>query len=127
MRDAAAQIEIDEYSWYEGQMQGGEFHGQGVAIGANGCRYEGEWRNNMPNGHGTMTYPDGSVYSGQWKDSKFLGAADGADNDDDDDFKTVNEAVKTLQVLGRTSSLVARAPSSVRSKPLPDRSDDGSW
>ena len=52
-------------------------------------------------------------------------AADGDDNDDD--FKSVSEAVKTLQVLGRTSSLIARAPSSVRSEPLPDRSDDESW
>ena len=72
MRVAAAQIEIEEGEdnggWrYEGQMQRGERHGQGVCS-------EAEVRGrDICNGHGTLTYLDGSVHSGQWKDHEFLG------------------------------------------------------
>ena len=80
MRAAAAQIEIKEEDWsyrYEGQVQGEEWHGQGVLSRANGYgsgyRYEGGFRNTEYHGHGTMTYPDDRVESGQWEDNKFLG------------------------------------------------------
>lgn len=75
---------------YEGQLQGGEPHGQGKAeyqsgnvyegqwvhglrTGhgtyqvASGARYEGEWLNGLRHGTGTQTWQNGTVYEGQWE------------------------------------------------------------
>ena len=66
---------------YEGDLLGGDPHGQGVAMLPSGHRHEGEFRTfvkdgvnvTMPHGQGVSTGPDGSRYEGEWREGSFHG------------------------------------------------------
>lgn len=55
---------------YEGHWKKGKFAGRGKMIYNNGDIYEGEWRNNIKEGKGIMRYADGSTFDGRWIDNK---------------------------------------------------------
>jgi hypothetical protein len=57
-------------SWYEGDIQGGKRHGQGIWVRPDGTKYNGQWQNDKPNGQGTINWPDGRKYIGEWKEGK---------------------------------------------------------
>lgn len=57
-------------SVYEGDIEGGKRHGQGIWVKTDGTKYAGQWKNDKPNGQGTITWPDGRKYSGYWKAGK---------------------------------------------------------
>lgn len=58
---------------YEGELDAGRAHGQGIATFANGDHYEGSWRAGSFWGQGSMTYADGSSYAGEWEANRFHG------------------------------------------------------
>lgn len=57
-------------SVYEGDIEGGKRHGQGIWVKTDGTKYAGQWKNDKPDGQGTITWPDGRKYSGYWKAGK---------------------------------------------------------
>lgn len=57
-------------SIYEGDIEGGKRHGQGIWVKTDGTKYSGQWKNDKPDGQGTITWPDGRRYSGNWKAGK---------------------------------------------------------
>lgn len=57
-------------STYEGDVEGGKRHGQGVWIKTDGTKYAGQWKNDKPDGQGTITWPDGRKYTGYWKSGR---------------------------------------------------------
>lgn len=59
---------------YEGELDAGKAHGQGIATYANGDRYEGSWKAGKYWGQGNMTYSDGSNYAGEWEAGRFHGS-----------------------------------------------------
>lgn len=58
---------------YEGELDAGKAHGQGIATYANGDRYEGSWKAGQFWGQGNLTYADGSNYAGEWEANRFHG------------------------------------------------------
>ncbi|POM73396.1 MORN repeat-containing protein 5-like isoform X2 [Phytophthora palmivora] len=56
-----------EYSQskYEGSMEFGRYHGNGVLHLPDGYRYEGEFKNGEFHGHGTLFFPEGQL-EGEW-------------------------------------------------------------
>ncbi len=63
-------ITYPDSSWYEGDIQGGKRHGQGIWVRPDGTKYNGQWQNDKPNGQGTINWPDGRKYIGEWKEGK---------------------------------------------------------
>jgi hypothetical protein len=63
-------ITYPDGSWYEGDIQGGKRHGQGIWVRPDGTKYNGQWQNDKPNGQGTINWPDGRKYIGEWKEGK---------------------------------------------------------
>ena len=57
---------------YTGEMENGQFNGQGTFTSTDGDVYSGEWKDDQPNGQGTITAADGSVTSGIWLDGKLV-------------------------------------------------------
>ena len=57
---------------YEGEVRGGEPHGQGAMTYRGGSRIEGEWRHGRPHGRATWTAGEQS-YEGEWRDGKPYG------------------------------------------------------
>lgn len=55
---------------YEGQWQGGAYHGHGRKTWHNGDAYEGRFQNSQRHGQGRMTFASGEVYDGEWMDDK---------------------------------------------------------
>ena len=55
---------------YEGAFHEGKYNGQGVYKFASGERYEGEFRNGKFNGKGTYSWSDGNKFEGVFKDDK---------------------------------------------------------
>ena len=68
---------------YEGSMQAGRLHGQGVLTRTDGARYEGEWHNGKRHGAGTYRWASGHRYEGGWSDDRphGFGTATFADGD----------------------------------------------
>lgn len=64
---------LPDGSRYEGDLENGRPHGQGVMIWPDGERYEGSFRNGMRDGHGVVTYPVGLRSEGEWKNDKAVG------------------------------------------------------
>ena len=63
-------ITYPDGSWYEGDIQDGKRHGQGIWVRPDGTKYKGQWQNDKPNGQGTINWPDGRRYIGEWKEGK---------------------------------------------------------
>ena len=59
-------------SEYTGSWRGGEFHGRGRYVFANGDKYIGNFRNGMFHGEGTMHWADGTKYSGNFYNGKLI-------------------------------------------------------
>ena len=70
-------------SVYEGECQGGKFHGTGEYRYFNGDSYRGQWKDNQRWGQGTYTQANGWAFEGTWyKNNKhgegfFVSAAKG--------------------------------------------------
>lgn len=62
----------DDGSTYDGQIVGGERHGEGLWKSAQET-YEGQWKQDHRHGKGKQTWEDGRVYAGQFADGKFHG------------------------------------------------------
>ncbi|CAN0099506.1 unnamed protein product, partial [Discosporangium mesarthrocarpum] len=65
---------------YEGEWEGGMFHGHGKIIWGkgvqdtpNGCVYEGEFRKGERHGQGKCVFPGGEQYEGGWENNKMHG------------------------------------------------------
>ena len=56
---------------YEGELRDGKQHGHGTLTQVNGARYVGAWRNGRPNGEGTYTQVNGTIFEGAWRDGCF--------------------------------------------------------
>lgn len=63
-------ITYPDGSWYEGDIQDGKRHGQGIWVRPDGTKYNGQWQDDKPNGQGTINWPDGRKYVGEWKEGK---------------------------------------------------------
>ncbi len=68
---------------YEGELDAGRPHGQGLATFDNGDRYNGEWKAGSFWGQGKMSLQGGSSYEGAWEAGLYHGsgtfqAADGS-------------------------------------------------
>ena len=59
-------IEYDNGS-YEGEIQNGNFHGQGIYRWNNGNSYDGDWANGNMHGHGIYRWDNGDVYDGEFQ------------------------------------------------------------
>ena len=59
---------------YEGELEGGKAHGQGMATYDNGDSYEGGWVAGKHHGQGSMQFHDGSNYAGEWENGQFHGS-----------------------------------------------------
>ena len=55
---------------YEGRFHEGKYHGQGVYKFASGERYEGEFRDGKFHGHGVYTWAGGLRFEGIWQDNR---------------------------------------------------------
>ena len=55
---------------YEGAFHEGKYHGQGVFKFASGERYEGEFRNGKFHGHGVYTWAGGLRFEGVWQNNQ---------------------------------------------------------
>jgi len=55
---------------YVGEIQNGQFHGQGVYKFASGERYEGEFRNGKFHGHGVYRWAGGLRFEGTWQNNR---------------------------------------------------------
>ena len=55
---------------YEGRFHEGKYHGQGVYKFASGERYEGEFRNGKFHGHGVYRWAGGLRFEGIWQDNR---------------------------------------------------------
>ena len=54
---------------YDGEWDGGRYHGQGIFSSGNGYRYEGGWRCGKRHGYGCEVMQDGVVYEGEFVDN----------------------------------------------------------
>ena len=52
---------------YQGQMENGKNHGEGIYKVDNGARYEGQWFEGKAHGEGILYGAEGDRYEGQWK------------------------------------------------------------
>jgi len=60
--------------YYQGQMLGSQYHGQGHLITLGGDEYVGAFRSNQQTGRGKMTYAStGNVYEGEWQAGRHHG------------------------------------------------------
>lgn len=59
---------------YEGELDAGKAHGQGIATFSNGDTYEGGWKAGQFWGQGTLNYADGGSYAGEWEANRFHGS-----------------------------------------------------
>ena len=60
--------------FYEGQMVGSKYHGQGHLIAMNGDEYIGQFRDGQKSGHGKMIYSStGNIYEGEWAEDEHHG------------------------------------------------------
>ena len=55
---------------YEGRFHEGKYHGQGVYKFSSGERYEGEFRDGKFHGHGVYTWAGGLRFEGIWQDNR---------------------------------------------------------
>ena len=55
---------------YEGRFHEGKYHGQGVYKFASGERYEGEFRDGKFHGHGVYTWTGGLRFEGAWQNNR---------------------------------------------------------
>ena len=58
---------------YVGEMQNGQFHGQGAYFFSNGNEYEGAFHEGKYHGQGVFKFANGERYEGQFRDGKFHG------------------------------------------------------
>lgn len=60
--------------YYDGQMLGRNYHGQGHLISMNGDEYVGQFKDGLKSGHGKMIYSaTGNIYEGEWADNEHHG------------------------------------------------------
>ena len=60
--------------YYEGQMLGHKYHGEGHLIAMNGDEYVGHFQDGQKSGHGRMTYAStGNIYEGDWASDEHHG------------------------------------------------------
>jgi hypothetical protein len=59
---------------YEGELDAGKAHGQGIATFSNGDTYEGGWKAGQFWGQGTLAYAAGGSYAGEWEADRFHGS-----------------------------------------------------
>ena len=55
---------------YVGEIQNGQFHGQGVFKFASGERFEGEFRDGKFHGQGVYTWAGGLRFEGAWQNNR---------------------------------------------------------
>ncbi|MBB5211904.1 C13 family peptidase [Microbulbifer hydrolyticus] len=65
--------ELPDGSVYNGEMEGGLFHGEGELIWPDGREYRGGFRKGMLGGQGKFTYADGCIYEGEFARGDFNG------------------------------------------------------
>ena len=58
---------------YVGEMQNGQFHGQGAYCFSNGNEYEGRFHEGKYHGNGVYKFSSGERYEGEFRDGKFHG------------------------------------------------------
>ena len=61
------------YNTYRGEVQGGERHGSGSFLYADGGEWHGEWKAGRKDGHGVWVWVNGSEMAGEWKDDELQG------------------------------------------------------
>lgn len=60
--------------YFQGQMLGNQYYGQGHLIAMSGDEYKGSFKDGKKHGRGTMTYAStGNVYEGEWEDDEHHG------------------------------------------------------
>ncbi|SVD02752.1 uncharacterized protein METZ01_LOCUS355606, partial [marine metagenome] len=57
-------------SKYQGELNNGQKHGQGILILPNGERYEGQFENDFAHGEGVYTWGDGVRSEGEFREGK---------------------------------------------------------
>lgn len=67
---AEAEMTLADGSRYVGEMENGQFNGQGTKIFPLGSRYVGNWVNGKEEGKGEIFYFDGRHFQGQWRGGK---------------------------------------------------------
>ena len=58
---------------YVGEIQNGQFHGQGAYFFSNGNEYEGAFHDGRYHGQGVFKFASGERYEGEFRDGKFHG------------------------------------------------------
>ena len=58
---------------YVGEIQNGQFHGQGTYFFSNGNEYEGAFHEGKYNGQGVYKFASGVRYEGEFRNGKFHG------------------------------------------------------
>ena len=58
---------------YVGEIQNGQFHGQGAYFFSNGNEYEGAFHEGEYHGRGVFKFASGERYEGEFRDGKFHG------------------------------------------------------
>jgi hypothetical protein len=53
-------------AFYEGEVQNGKRHGNGMLTWADGQSYQGMWYLGLPHGLGVAEYGSGASYCGEW-------------------------------------------------------------
>ena len=61
------------YNTYRGEVQGGERHGRGSFLYADGGEWHGEWKAGKKDGSGVWVWVNGSEMVGEWKDDELQG------------------------------------------------------
>ena len=58
---------------YVGEIQNGQFHGQGTYFFSNGNEYEGRFHEGKYHGQGVFKFASGERFEGEFRDGKFHG------------------------------------------------------
>ena len=61
------------YNTYRGEVRGGERHGKGSFLYADGGEWHGEWKAGRKDGNGVWVWVNGSEMAGEWKDDELQG------------------------------------------------------
>ena len=61
------------YNTYRGEVSGGERHGPGSFLYADGGEWHGEWQGGKKHGGGVWVWANGSEMSGEWRDDELQG------------------------------------------------------